>query len=363
VVERGVLQGLAIFRWAAWAWTAAALALQAGDLERPALGIALVGAAGVLTVALTAVWQTRPLALLGRVPVAAELVIGTALIVCDGLVREPGAVFRTGQSLGSVFPLAGILTAGVAFGPALGAITGVMGVGRLGAAWLNDVRAFDVPRVLSISYGVVFYAMAGAVSGYIFVRLRRAENEVAAARAREDVARRLHDGVLQTLALVERRATDPALARLAREQERELREYLFGQPAPATDLGAALRRAAARFEGAFGGRVDVVGTAGGHGLGAATIDAVAAAVGEALNNAGKHGRARRVVVYAEVDDDAGELFCSVKDDGAGAEPSAIVEGVGIGRSIRGRVAELGGRVELGGGAGQGMEVRLWLPVR
>lgn len=358
-------------------WTAGALVLQRGAVARPWLGAALVGAAFALTVVLTAVWRKKPLALLGAAAVVAELAVGSALIVCDGLVRASGTVFDTGQSLGSVFPLAGILTAGVAFGPATGAATGVMGLGRLASAGLNEVRVFDVPRALSISYGVVFYALAGAVAGYIYVRLQRAENEVAAARARENVARTLHDGVLQTLAVVERRATDPDLARLAREQERELREYLFGGPPPATDLGAALRTAAARFEDTFGGRVDVVVPLDLPPLPAATIAVVAGAVGEALTNAGKHGEARRVVVYVDVDGagdgdgdgdgrdgrDGGELFCSVKDDGRGVEASAIVEGVGIERSIRGRVAELGGRVELAGGAGKGMEVRLWLPTR
>ena len=185
-MERGVLQGLAIFRWAAWLWTAGALVLQRGSVERPGLGAALVGGALLLTVVLTALWRTRPLALLGFAAVATELAVGAALIVCDGLVRQSGAVFETGQSLGSVFPLAGILTAGVAFGPAVGASTGVLGLGRLASAWLNDIGDFDVARVLSISYGVVFYALAGAVAGYIYVRLQRAENEVAAAQAREN---------------------------------------------------------------------------------------------------------------------------------------------------------------------------------
>ena len=362
-MERGVLQGLAIFRWAAWLWTAGALVLQRGSVERPGLGAALVGGALLLTVVLTALWRTRPLALLGFAAVATELAVGAALIVCDGLVRQSGAVFETGQSLGSVFPLAGILTAGVAFGPAVGASTGVLGLGRLASAWLNDIGDFDVARVLSISYGVVFYALAGAVAGYIYVRLQRAENEVAAAQARENVARALHDGVLQTLALVERRATDPDLARLAREQERDLREYLFGRPAAEADLPAALRRAAARFEDSFGGRVEVAVPPDLPALPAGTIGVVGAAVGEALTNAGKHGRAQRVVVYVEVDEDRREVFCSVKDDGRGGDTSAIVEGVGIARSIRGRVTEAGGRVELSGGEGEGMEVRMWLPAR
>ncbi|MGH9150126.1 MAG: sensor histidine kinase, partial [Acidimicrobiales bacterium] len=93
-------------------------------------------------------------------------------------------------------------------------------------------------------------------------------------------------------------------------------------------------------------------------LPAGHVEAVAGAVGEALTNAAKHGGATRVVVYAEVDGDG--LFCSVKDNGAGCDVAALRPGVGVERSIRGRIEELGGRVELAGAAGSGMEVRMWL---
>jgi signal transduction histidine kinase len=78
-----------------------------------------------------------------------------------------------------------------------------------------------------------------------------------------------------------------------------------------------------------------------------------------LTNAGKHGDARRVVVFA--DDENGGVFCSVKDDGVGFDPATVAEGIGLSRSVRGRVEETGGRVEVVSAVGQGTEVRLWLP--
>jgi signal transduction histidine kinase len=277
-----------------------------------------------------------------------------------------------------------------------------MGLCRWAAARANGVRSFDGHRVLSLSSGVVFYAVAGAVAGWVFVVMRRKEDEVSSARAREEVARTLHDGVLQTLALVERRAGDPQLARLAREQERELREFLFGSVRDrdaARDLGAALRDAAARYESRFAGRAQVVVAQDVPRLRADEVEALSGAVGEALTNAGKHGHASRVTVYVEPYEDGPDgkrpdgdgpdgkgpdgdgpdgkgpdgdgrrtrwpdgrwkVFCSVKDDGSGFEVVASAEGVGLSRSIRGRLADAGGRAEVRSQPGTGTEVCLWL---
>ncbi len=65
-------------------------------------------------------------------------------------------------------------------------------------------------------------------------------------------------------------------------------------------------------------------------------------------------------MYVEVADRGG-LFCSVKDDGRGFDPATSPEGVGLTRSIRGRIDEVGGRVEVAVAPGRGAEVRLWVP--
>lgn len=353
-----MLQGLALFRWVAWAWMAVVLGVSRQDLAHPGLAAALVGGALVVTVADTSLWRADPRRLLGRAPVAVELAVGAALVALDGLARQPGTVFASGQSIGSTWPLVGVLSAGVAFGPATGVAAGAaMGTARVLSTVVNGVGDYSSTGVLSLTNTVVFYALAGGVAGYVYRLLVRAREEVAGAQAREEVARTLHDGVLQTLAVVERRAGDPALSRLAREQERDLREFLFGSKPAATDLGAALRSAAAHFEDAFGGRAQVL-VPEDLGLPQASVAALAGAVGEALTNAGKHGQAARVVIF--VDDEDG-LFCSVKDDGCGFDPATTAEGVGLSRSIRGRMAEVGGRVEVAGARGSGTEVRLWLP--
>ncbi|HJV08965.1 MAG TPA: DUF5931 domain-containing protein, partial [Acidimicrobiales bacterium] len=244
-MERSVLQGLAAFRWGAWLWMATVLLVSRDDLERPWLAVALVGVALAVTIAGTVRLQGNPSALCRPVPVLTELAAGILLVLGDGLAYGQGHAFSTSQSLGSVWPLTGILSIGVAFGPLAAAGSGVLiGLARLGAVLANGASIDSGGRVLSVINTVVFYALGGAAAGYLARLLRRAEAEISAARAREEVARTLHDGVLQTLAVVERRATDPALSRLAREQERELRDWLFGSEAHAevvADVGTALR--------------------------------------------------------------------------------------------------------------------------
>ena len=349
---------------------AAVLAVSRHDVERPWLAVGLVGLALAVTAADTALLRRHFAALLRPGPVLAELGVAAALVLCDGWAYGPGHAFSTSQSLGSVWPLAGILATSVAIGARAAAGAGVLiGLARTGAVLANGAAIDSGGRVLSLLNSVVFYALGGSVAGYLMHLLKRAELQISAARAREEVARTLHDGVLQTLAVVERRANDPELARMARQQELELREFLFGTLAGpghtalgGGDMGAGLRQAAARYEQMFGGRVDVIVADDVPPIPRPACDALVGAAGEALMNAGKHGRASKVTVYVEpADDEGGSVFCSIKDDGAGFDPSATREGVGLTRSIRARIEEVGGRVEVRSSPGDGAEVCMWLP--
>ncbi len=207
-MQRSVVQGLAAFRWGAWLWMATVLLVSRGDLARPWLALALVGAALVVTAFDTVLLRRDPDALVRPGPLVAELTVGAALVLCDGWAYGPDHAFSTSQSLGSVWPLAGILATAVALGPLAGVAAGVvLGFARVGAAFANGAEVDTGGKVLSLTNTVVFYALGGAATGYVARLLRRAEGQISAARAREEVARTLHDGVLQTLAVVERRAT------------------------------------------------------------------------------------------------------------------------------------------------------------
>jgi signal transduction histidine kinase len=380
-VERSVLRGLAVFRWAAWIWMATVLVLARRSLVRPGLAVALVGLALVVTVVATLRLRGDARGVISPALVGSEVLVALGLQLADGWVYAAPHVFQPEQPLGVGWPTAAILSAGVAFGPWVGVGTGVLlGLARAVSSTLAVVPVPGDPQLLagltpaqtlSLVTTTVLYAFAGGVAGYAVRLLRDAEARVTAAErslgeahARESLARRLHDGVLQTLALVERRTDDPALARLARDQERDLRAYLLtagddrvvGRGA----LGDALREAAARHEATFGGRVDVLVPDDLPDLDAAQVDALAGAAGEALTNAGKHADATRIVVSAEPVADG--LTVSVLDDGRGFDPATTSEGVGRSRSVRGRVEELGGRAEWVTRPGGGCEVRLHLPV-
>lgn len=341
-LDRGFHAGVGVLRLAAWAWLAIVTVVERDGMSRPGLAAALV--AGVLAWSVTALVLRRPAP-------AVDLLVGAVLLASDRHVYDGAHP----QSFGGAWPLAGVLAAGVWWGPVGGAAGGVV----LGAArW---VGAGGDPAVISLVSSGVLYVLGGAVAGDLARRLRRAESEVAASRAREEVARTLHDGVLQTLAVVQRRASDPDLARLARDQERELRAWLAGDlTATSPDLGAALRAAAARVEKVHGLRSTVVVAEDVPAVAPAVVAAVAGAVGEALVNAAKHAGAAGATVYAEPSDDGG-LFVSVKDDGRGFDDAVVAPGLGTTRSIRGRVAEVGGRVEVDGNPGRGTEVRVWVP--
>src|SRR5688572_14461096 len=116
-MQRGILSGLAAFRWAGWAWMATVLVVARGDLRLPVLAVALVGAALALTATLTLLLRRRPLLLTRPATVAVEVALGVALIAADGLVYGRGHAFSTSQSLGVAWPLSGVLAAGTIFGP------------------------------------------------------------------------------------------------------------------------------------------------------------------------------------------------------------------------------------------------------
>ena len=214
-------------------------------------------------------------------------------------------------------------------------------------------------------------AIAGAlilIVGPLVWRLALDRDAERAARVRSEeraeVAARVHDSVLQTLALIQRRAQDPQrVVALARRQERELRGWLYGDR-PLGDDGAslesALSAAAADIEEIYDVRVELAS------VGDCPVDdsvrAVLLAAREAVTNAAKFAGEQEIAVYAEVTDEAVAVF--VRDRGAGFDRAAVpAERRGLLESIEGRLARAGGRATIISAPSEGTEVELYLPRR
>ena len=195
----------------------------------------------------------------------------------------------------------------------------------------------------------------------------RLTNDLATERAervrnqeRADLAAHLHDSVLQTLALIQKNAGDPAtVARLARSQERDLRAWLFDStPVGDGTLAGALREVVREIEDTYGVDVELV-TVGDVALDE-PLSPVVAATREAVTNAAKHAGTPVVDIYAEVAPDGVEVF--VRDRGRGFDPQTVPpDRQGVRNSILDRMSRHGGTAEIRSTPEAGTEVRLKLP--
>jgi signal transduction histidine kinase len=179
---------------------------------------------------------------------------------------------------------------------------------------------------------------------------------------RAEVAARIHDSVLQTLALVQRHAGDaPRIASLARRQERELRRWLYGSGVAAVaSLVDALADAAADVEELHRVRIELA-SAGDAPLGDPVGQLVLAAR-EAMTNAAKFSGVDEVFVYAESGQDGIVVF--VRDAGVGFDRADVAsDRRGIAESIEGRMRRAGGTATVVTAPGDGTEVELRLPGR
>jgi signal transduction histidine kinase len=327
-------------------------ALRADEFTRPLVALACVAAMVVWTA--FAVWayddgRRRRLPLL-----VADLVVAVGLLAATPLVK--------GDDYSSSVP--GFWVMGALFAWAIqyrllgGLVAGVL------------LAAADLQRqhIDASDYGNAFLlVIGGPIVGYLCDGLQRmaterdiAEREAAMAAERARLARVVHDGVLQVLALVQRRGGElggeaAELGRLAGEQERELRGLIRAQDAVTdatrtgtVDLGAEL----AALE--HGRHVTVSGPATPVELPAAAAYELVAATRACLDNVREHvGEDAPAWVLLQAFPDRVEV--SVRDDGPGIPAGRLDEAAAQGRlgvteSIRGRVADLGGTAEVTSGS-------------
>lgn len=243
----------------------------------------------------------------------------------------------------------------------------ILGVGLLVAGLTIFASAVGpVFEVASVFLAVTLTALGVLVAFGPLVRrllhdLARERGERIRQEERAEVAAHLHDSVLQTLALIQR-SDDPAkMTMLARHQETELRDWLYGTaPLDGLDLvSTALKRAALRVEEDHQVPVEVV-TVGDHPIDEATTALIGAAT-EAMVNAAKHSGSGKISLYFEAGEDGLAVF--VTDQGKGFDPASVgADRRGITASIVGRVEKAGGAASIASENGDGTEVQLTMPL-
>lgn len=305
------------------------------------LGIAFVGL--LLLMGALGMWPQPVLVL-----TAFALTFGTAAITDPS---SPG-------------PLAALMSPGV---ESVSKVRLLLGVALL----VGGIVMFSTAVGQVFEFGIVFLAVFLTGLGITIAFgpwVRRLLNDLSEERSerirqeeRAEVAAHLHDSVLQTLALIQRTDDPQRMAILARHQESELRDWLYGNvPLEGVDLvSTALKQAASKVEEDFQIPVDLV-TVGDH-----PVDdrgrALVAAATEAMVNAAKHSGAERMSLFLEVGEDGLEVI--VTDQGKGFDPRSVAEDRrGIAESIRARMERVGGTVTIESEVGEGTEVMLGLPL-
>jgi len=216
-------------------------------------------------------------------------------------------------------------------------------------------------KIALVALGVATALILISAPFWVGMVRRLGSERVARARAdeRSALAAHLHDSVLQTLALIQKRADDPEqVALLARRQERDLREWLSDTAPSRPDerLSDALRAAAAEIEDSHGAPIEAV-VVGDVALDE-RLEALVAASREALTNSAKFAsKGGPVRLYAEIENGNARVF--IDDRGPGFDPKAIPnDRHGVRESIIGRMERYGGKAEIRSEPGDGTEVEL-----
>ncbi|WP_203999995.1 ATP-binding protein [Virgisporangium aurantiacum] len=255
-----------------------------------------------------------------------------------------------------------------------GALTRFLGGGLLVILGLIGIISYFAQPLASQGFGTLIGALLFAAVGLggvglalapvlwrMFTQLTTEREARVREQERAELAAMIHDQVLHTLVLIQRSADDKKqILRLARGQERTLRNWLYKSTASPTErFSAAIEQAAAEVEDTYAITVEVV-VVGDRDVDERTA-ALVASTREALVNAARHAKVATVSVYGEVEEDQTSVF--VRDRGVGFVLDNVDDNRhGVRGSILGRMQRHGGKAEIRSEPGDGTEVRLTMPV-
>lgn len=361
-------RGLVVYRVVALAAVLVNLLRFGDSWARPGLGVLVVAAMVVWTALISVRYLRR-----GDAPAAAVDLAVTALATASTLlVDTPERVGAGGPVITTVWSAGPVLALAVALGWRGGFAGAVVTVGVLFGVRraLDTDLLFDAQLLLvaGLAVGLAADTMRRSVE-----RLRAAAAREAATAERERLARDIHDGVLQVLAMVRRRGDElprdedgdaPAveLARLAGEQEVALRRLITSAPVPGPDGTVDL---SSRLAGVLPARASLAVPAEPVLLPAAVVDELAAVLREGAANAAAHA-GPDAGLWVLVEDDGAAVTVSLRDDGVGIPDGRLEEAaaqghLGVAGSMRGRVRALGGTMALHTAPGEGTEWEVVVP--
>jgi signal transduction histidine kinase len=362
-VETTLFRALAVLRFVVAAYAVALNVARWRELEHPVAGWTVIGVIVVWT--LLATWAYDAPRRRGLPLLVADFGVAAATLLSTPYVQSDAMLERHASTMPSFWVMAAVLAWAVLRG------------------WRGGLVAAVVMSLLDLSvritrngttWGNIFLLLlAAGVVGYSTTLIReaseaRAEAErIAAGMAeRARLARAVHDGVLQVLALVQRQEAElggdvSVLGRLAGEQEAALRALVQGDAtkgalaAGRADLAEALGRLQSRTVTVSGPAHDVL-------LERTVVEELVSVVRACLDNVARHvgPDAHAWVLVEEVGD---RVLVSVRDEGPGIESGRIdqarAEGrLGVAESICGRMRDLGGEARLTTAPGQGTEWEL-----
>ncbi|GAA4093957.1 MacS family sensor histidine kinase [Actinomadura miaoliensis] len=373
-LEVALWRAVAVYRALALAYAATLIAMNSGGYARPLGGWAVLAVMAAWTA-----WATFAFAdprRRGWPLLAADLAVAMGCLLATVWVESPEGIAAGRPTLPVSWVAAAVLSWAVRGGKRLGLTAAVaLGVGDLLIHVLAGTAGGLGDRTFN---GIVLLLMAGLVVGHVVklardaeARLARAVEMEAATRERERLARRIHDSVLQVLAMVKRRGGElggeaAELGRLAGEQEAALRA-LIGVSPPAAETGHRGEQTDLRplLTAHSAASVTVSTPATPVPLAAHAAHEIEAAVAAALDNVRRHG-GDGVRAWVLVEDGDDEVTVSVRDDGPGIpegrlERAAADGRLGVAQSIRGRVRDLGGTVAIVTAPGEGTEIEMTVP--
>ena len=301
-----------------------------------------------------------------RAVAIADVLVTVGVMATTPFVQTPAQLAADAPVMGSIWTSGAVLACALAFGVRgglLGAVLVSAALIAFQARWQAEVG--DVQLLLLTGLAIGYASNILSRSGQM---LRMVIGSEAAMAERERLARAVHDGVLQVLGYVRRRGNELGgeageLGRLAGEQEFILRSLLTTGPAPVDEYGRRDLAAALRMLGTS--RISVSAPAHKVDLPARMVDELTGVVGAALANVAVHvGPDAPAWVLLE---DVGEAIeISVRDEGPGIPmgrlDAAEAEGrLGVAKSMRGRVLDLGGTILCETAPGRGTEWIIRVP--